>query len=859
MKVTATLLALTLMAVAGGSMLEATPLPRAHLSLDEDWSFRQIDREEWYPAEVPGVVHLDLQRNGLIADPFMSTVEESIQWIGKTDWEYRRKFSVPRDVLERKNVELVFDGLDTYAEVYLNDELVLEAINMYRWWRVPVTGKLKESGNELRVVFRSPIVRDLPRVGESGYVLPAANDKEERTSPYTRKAPYSFGWDWGPRFVTAGIWKPVRIEAWEDVRLTDVFIRQTEHSDDTVELEADVEILGSDDAAGSAKIEILVDGETVATENVSVSPGAKIHTVSFEIDDPRLWWPNGLGEQPLYTVTTKLRREGETVDETSSRIGLRTIELVREEDKWGKSFKFVVNGVPVFAKGANWIPADSFLPRVTRERLEQRLGSAKRANFNMLRVWAGGIYESDDFYDLADEMGLLIWEDFHFSTSLYPADEAFLANVAVEAEHAIRRLRNRPSLALWCGNNEVEGGWEHWGWKHVLPNWLFNDYEKLFHELLPSVVAKFDPTRSYWPSSPSANREADPGSPDNGDMHYWGVWHAAEPFSKYEETPTRFMSEYGFQSFPELETIKSFVPPWEEMAIDSRSMLAHQKHPRGNQLIREYMLRDYPEPKDFPSFLYVSQVLQAEGIKLGAEYHRRSMPRTMGTLYWQLNDCWPVASWSSIDYYGRWKALQYYAKRFFENILVSTAEEDGAIQVYVVSDLTEVVRAALDVRLLHLDGETLWSTGKEIVVQPLTSASELSIAKNELLGDHDPSEVFLRVEITADGETLSANNRFFMPPKDLALARPTLETTVRSSDAGFEITVETDTLARNVRLSYGPDDGFFTDNYFDLLPGAPLTLTWESETDVTLEDFQEGLVVESIVDAFGVDTGSASD
>jgi beta-mannosidase len=851
MKLAAVGLAVIVLFAITAPLAHAADTPRLNISLDDDWSFRQVDREEWYPAEVPGVIHLDLYRNELIADPFYAYVEENLQWIGKTDWEYRREFSVPQKVLDRKNLELVFDGLDTYAEVYLNDELVLEAINMYRWWRVPVAGLLKAESNELRVVFRSPIVKDLHRVGEAGYELPAANDKEENTSPYTRKAPYSFGWDWGPRFVTAGIWKPVRLEAWDDARLTDVFIRQIELGEKNAQLEADVEILGGEEADGSARIEILVDGAAVASEKVRIEAGAHIHVVSFDIDDPELWWPNGLGEQPLYTITTRLERNGDAIDEASSRIGLRTIELRREKDEWGKSFEFVVNGVPVFAKGANWIPADSFLPRITRETLADRLGSAKKANMNMLRVWAGGVYESDDFYDLADEMGLLVWEDFHFSTSLYPADEAFLANVAVEAEHAIRRLRNHPSLALWCGNNEVETGWEHWGWKHVLPNWLFKDYEKLFHDLLPKVVAEHDPTRAYWPSSPSANLEADPGSPDNGDMHYWGVWHGAEPFEKFEEIPTRFMSEYGFQSFPELKTLKSFVPPWEEMAIDSRSMLSHQKHPRGNELIKEYMLRDYPEPKDFPSFLYVSQVLQAEGIKLGAEFHRRSMPRTMGTLYWQANDCWPVASWASTDYFGRWKALQYYAKRFFENVLVSTSEEDGEIHVYAVSHLIDPIDAVLDLKLLRLDGESLWSTSKKFTVQPLTSRSEFSISKDELLGEHDPAGIFLHVEITTDGRALSSNNRFFKPPKDLALARPTLETKVTGAADGFEITVKTDTLARNVRLTYEPDDGFFTDNYFDLIPGTPATLVYEPAGEVTIEDFKKGLVVESIVDAFG--------
>lgn len=833
---------------------DAASRPRTRVSLDDGWTFRQLGREEWYPAEVPGVVHLDLHRNELIAEPFFGYVEEGLQWIGKTDWEYRREFSVSQNVLDRKNIELVFDGLDTYAEVYLNDELVLEAINMYRTWRVPVTGLLQAEDNELRIIFRSPINKDLPRVGEAGYELPAANDKEENTSPYTRKAPYSFGWDWGPRFVTSGIWKPVRLEAWDDARLVDVFVRQIELGEKKAHLEADVEILGAEDASGPVTVEIQVDGTAVATEKVQLEVSAHAHTVSFEIRDPERWWPNGLGEQPLYTVTTSLTRKGKAIDETSSRIGLRTIELRREPDEWGKSFEFVVNGVPVFAKGANWIPADSFLPRITRERLEDRLGSAKRANMNMLRVWAGGIYESDDFYDLADEMGLLIWEDFHFSTSLYPADEAFLANVEVEAEHAIRRLRNHPSLALWCGNNEVETGWQHWGWKYYLPNWLFNDYEKLFHELLPKVVAKHDPTRAYWPSSPSANGEADPGSPDNGDMHYWGVWHASEPFEKFEQIPTRFMSEYGFQSFPELKTIKSFAPPWEELAIDSRTMMSHQKHPRGNQLIREYMLRDYEEPKDFASFLYVSQVLQAEGIKLGAEYHRRSMPRTMGTLYWQLNDCWPVASWASIDYFGRWKALQYYAKRFFSNVLVSTAEAEGEIGVYVVSDLAEPFEGVLEVKLLDFKGETLWSQREDLSVTPLASSKEITIDKELLLEGRDPSSVFLRVLLTEEEQEVSSNNRFFLPPKDLALVKPTITAKVTDSGSGFEVSVSSDTLARNVRLTYEPDDGFFTDNYFDLLPGTMVTVNYEPKGEVALEALRSGLVVESILDAFVPET-----
>jgi beta-mannosidase len=365
------------------------------------------------------------------------------------------------------------------------------------------------------------------------------------------------------------------------------------------------------------------------------------------------------------------------------------------------------------------------------------------------------------------------------------------------------------------------------------------------------VVAEHDPTRPYWPSSPSANLETMPNSAENGDMHYWGVWHGAEPFEAFERHPTRFMSEYGFQSFPELKTIKSFAPDW-QLAIDSQVMMSHQKHPRGNQLIREYMLRDYPEPKDFASFLYVSQVLQAEGMKVGAEYLRRSRPRTMGSLYWQLNDCWPVASWASIDYFGRWKALQYYARRFYSDVLVSTAEEEGEIGVYVVSDLTDPIPALLEAQLLDLKGRTLWEKRVDLTIAPLASRKELTIPRATLLEGREPSAVFLRVQVTGEGETLSSNHRFFEPPKKMTLAKPKLAAKVVEADGGFRVTVSSDTLARNVRLTYGPDDGFFTDNFFDLVPRRPVEVLFRPQGEVTLEDFREGLAVESIVDAFSV-------
>ena len=401
---------------------------------------------------------------------------------------------------------------------------------------------------------------------------------------------------------------------------------------------------------------------------------------------------------------------GKTVDERSVKTGIRSLEVRRENDEWGQSFAFVVNGIPVFGKGANWIPADSFPTRIPKEKYRWLLQSAADANMNMIRVWGGGIYETDEFYEICDELGILVWQDFMFACSMYPGDQPFLDSVRAEAEDNVRRLRNHPSIAIWAGNNEVEAAWLNWGWRQSLPASVWDDYLKIFEGVLKEVCedARSKPpvlvqltTMVVWRMIQTQLK--------SGDVHSWKVWHFAAPFTDYQKEFPRFMSEYGFQSFPSIETVKSYALP-NEHEIQSPVMMAHQRHPRGNQLIKEYMLREYAEPKDFESFLYVSQVLQAEGIKVGAEHLRRIMPRNMGSLYWQLNDCWPVASWSSIDYFGRWKALQYYAKRFYSPVLLSPVVEEKDLKFYVVSDRPTPTPALLSVELRDLDGNTLVDT-----------------------------------------------------------------------------------------------------------------------------------------------------
>src|SRR6266481_2431683 len=660
-------------------------LQRITISAPSGWQFREAGKDKWYPATVPGCVHTDLLNNKLIEDPFYRDNEKRLQWIGKTDWEYQTSFNITPEMFARKNLELVFQGLDTYADISLNSEPLLSTDNMFRTWRVNARRLAKVGPNTLTIRFRSPINEVLPIMAKMAYELPASNDQGEKTSPHTRKAPYQYGWDWGPRFVTSGIWRTVSLEAWDDARISDLHILPKDIRANAAKVTAEVEVVARANTNATIVIDNVRDKRVAAERRVSLAPGVNRIALDIAISHPSLWWPNGLGAHPLYAFKARLLINGKPIDEATKRTGLRALELRQQRDDSGKSFAFVINGMPVFAKGGNWIPADSFPTRITRDKYRELLGSVRDTNMNMLRVWGGGIYESDDFYDLCDEMGILVWQDFMFGCSMYPGDQKFLDNVRQEAIDNVKRLRNHPSIVIWVGNNEIESAWKHWGWKNKLPVKLWDDYLKIFYGVLPEVCKSLDPSRPYWPSSPSSNLEDDPESQKMGDLHYWQVWHASAPFTEYEKQFPRFMSEYGFQSFPQFETVSTYTAP-ADRDIKSPVMMAHQRHPRGNQLIREYMLREYPEPKDFESFLYVSQVLQAEGIKIGAEHLRRIMPHNMGSLYWQIDDCWPVASWSSIDYTGRWKVLQYYARRFYGDILLSPHEENGNLNFYVVSD-----------------------------------------------------------------------------------------------------------------------------------------------------------------------------
>jgi beta-mannosidase len=846
---------------------QSTRAQSAVLNLDHGWQFRQItstaqDAEAgWLPATVPGDIHLDLLANKKIEDPFYRDNEAKLQWIENASWEYRDTFDIAPALLARANVDLVFDGLDSAAQILLNGTQILNSDDSFRTWRVSAKKYLHPGSNSLYVVFPSPIA--------AAQLVAAMDPWQPRTGTaaktYIRKAAYEYGWDWGPRFVTSGIWRPVRIEAWDKARIADFAIRQRDVSKTVAHIDAEVEIEASSGEPAQVSLRYSA-GAAPATANrlVALHTGTNVIDIPIEIRQPKLWYPAGYGDQPLYEFTANISIAGQTADKRTTKAGLRSIVLDRHLDQWGRSFQLVVNGIPIFAKGADVIPFDSFPNRVTTADYRRILESARDANMNMIRHWGGGYYESDEFYEICDELGIMVWQDFMFGNDWQPGTYNFKLSIEAEADDQVRRLRNHPSIVVWCGNNETE---EALGWapRDKLPlevkYQMWQDYLTEFSGILNRVVERLDAETPYWPSSPSADYEELSSKYQSGDAHLWDVWHGRVPFSTYETHNSRFVTEYGFQSFPEMKTIESFTQPEDRIGIFTPVMLAHQKNNEGNAIIHDYLLKDYPEPKDFASFLYVSQVLQAEGIKIGAEHFRRSRPETMGSIFWQLNDCWPVASWSSIDYYGRWKALQYYARRFYAPILVSPHVEGGSVKVYIVSDKTTAQPATLRVRLMDFDGKVLLEDNHDVSVDPLTSKVYLDwpLAKLAQAGATDTSRVFVVAELMNRGgiEMAPQNLIYLAPTKEVRLKPAALKVDVAqekskvsfSGDIGnYLVRITSSVLARDVYLSFGDLDVKVSDNYFDLLPGETVEIGVSSTA--SLDDLKSQFHVISLTDAF---------
>ncbi len=867
------LLAFASFSVLASAVFASEPNDRI---IDSGWKFRVVASsgtadhagiQDWHAAQVPGVVQTDLLQNKLIPDPFYQDNEARLQWISLADWEYQTSFDVDAATLAHEHVDLVFDGLDTFADVYLNDKQVLAADNMFRRWRVDAKSALKVGSNTLRIVLHSPITRMLPYVKSLPFQLAAPNDVsapgEPAVSPYIRKAPYQFGWDWGPRYVTLGIWQPVHLVTWDAARIENFHIDQQKISADSANLAASLSIDST--KTGSVTVTFShrdLDGGASVNDGSQTFPldaGSNAISFPFHIAKPKLWYPVGYGAQSRYVFSAVVRVGKETLAHADVKTGLRSVELRRVDDQWGKSFAFYVNGIAVFAKGADVIPFDSFPNRVTPAQHRQILQSARDAHMNMVREWGGGYYESDDFYDICDELGILVWQEFAFGGAMVPGTVDWQNNVQQEAVEQIKRLRDHPSIVLWCGNNEVETGWYHWGDRQELRNAIspmqsfrvWQDYIILFADILKSAVNTYAGV-PYWPSSPSANFEEPPDNQHNGDMHYWAVWHQQAPAMDYTRQFPRFMSEFGFQSFPEMRTIRTFAEP-SDFDIHSVTMQSHQKNNGGNDRILTYMLREYREPKNFESYVYLSQVQQAEIIKIGAEHLRRQRPRVMGSLYWQLNDCWPVASWASIDYYGRWKALQYYAKKFYDDVIVSPFAHDGKIDVYVVSDKLQPLTGTVHTRLLDFSGKVLAEQTKDVQIAPQSSAITLTLDRKDFLGaaNADPAKSFLVFDLDVAGKRVSRNLQFFGAMHDLDLpVAPKIDATIaKSADgAGYTVTLQSRVLARSAYLCFGDNDAQFSDNYIDLLPGEPVTLSVTSPA--SLDQLKSSMKLTSLTEAY---------
>ncbi len=861
-------------------------------TIHEGWRFRQGSSECWHSATVPGTVHTDLMSHGLIDDPFYRFNERSVQWIDKEDWMYETRFTPTAEELAASSQTLVFNGLDTYADVYLNHQLLVSVDNMHRTWRCNVKGILKEGENLLEVYFKSPIRRNIPKWDALPYQHNTGPDHSwiggvfnKTVSIFARTAGYEYGWDWGPRMVTFGIWRPVVLQTWTEAHLADTYHKQNDVTAKRARLTTIVEVDADSDIAG-ATLTVTADGKKVATKKCNLTKGHNKISVDYTINNPRLWWTHQLGEQYLYEFETTLAANGKVLDSSKLDIGLRSIKVISEDDEHGRCFYFMLNGQPLFAKGSNMVPNDNFLPRVTDSIYRQVVLDAKAVNMNMIRVWGGGIYEDDAFYRHCDEQGILIWQDFAFACGTWPADSAFLASVREEAIDNVKRIRNHAALAILIGNNESQDVW--WGWgnkKKQLDEMGYGDevwemQYNLFYRTLPDVVKEYAPNVTYRPSSPWW-KDDQPSDGRYGDDHYWGVWHGAEPFDAYYDHHVRFESEYGFQSFPEYESILKYAPYEVDHNIYSDAMMIHQKAGTyANHRIEEYMKRDYRMPSDFKTFVYVGQVMQGDGVKMGMEAFRRDRPYCMGSLVWQLNDCWPVASWSSRDYYGRWKALHYFTKYAYDDILVAPRvydpnaakpdpnrqvaalpsasnsttrhidqkrSDNQVLEIKLVSDRLKKAKGTFTLTTMTLDGRTVYTEKSALTMPANTAILVMTRDVNDILGGEKPENVIFHMTYTTGDKTYS-NIAYAARQKDMNYTRPNITTSVVPAGDGYDVTLTTDIFARGVFMAIKGIDNFFADNYFDMLPGTQRTIHVRSTKP--LDQFKSELEVVTLGDIY---------
>lgn len=816
------------------------------LSLNGSWKFRKLPGSDWVEAIVPGSVTYDLFRAGQLPDPYFRENEHLAIEAAKHDYEYIRTFHAEESFLRQEKIVLVCEGLDTIADIAVNGIFVAHTQNMHRTYEFDVKHLLKAGENTIAVTLFSPLAYiDAKEALNNGTW--GAPDGPMKGFQHIRKAHCMFGWDWGPQIPDLGIWRSIYLLGMNTGRLKDVYITQ-KHTANQVALSIKVEAETWQHAETCVDITVTSpDGEVV---DHLLAPLAGKQTFELKVNEPKIWWPNGYGAQPLYTVNVQLLSNTNKLDNQTYRIGLRTVGVRREKDAWGESFEFNVNGVSIFAMGADYIPEDNMLARCNLKRSEQLIKSCAEANFNCLRMWGGGYFADDWFYDLCDRYGLLLWQDFLFGCASYEFTDEFADEIRNEARDNIKRIRHHASLGLWCGNNEMEWGWE--GWAFPKTPKLKTDYLKLFEMLLPEVLKEYDPNTFYWPASPSSGGSFDdPNAVERGDVHFWDVWHTNKPYNEYRKHLHRFVSEYGFQSLPSMKTIESFTLP-EDRNYLSPVMESHQKSPGASGKILSYLSKVLKYPASLELLVYASQVMQADAIRYGVEHWRRHRGICMGSVYWQLNDCWPVTSWASIDYYGRWKALHYSAKRFYNPLLLSVAESETAAELHLSNETLQPASGTVVWKLRDNSSKVIREGALSESVDALSSKLIASLDFSDVMPDKfEQRKYYLEYAWIVEGKTVSAGSTLFVEPKFFSFFNPELSLEIEQDEQDFIITVSSNAFAKYIELDTESFDVRFDDNYFDLSAGSTRIIRANKASlsePVTVEAFKKAIRARSIYD-----------
>lgn len=783
-------------------------------TLNGTWQLSAGHRSlESVDMQIPGTVLSGLLAAGKIKDPFYRTNEDATRALFWKDYVFTRTFDVDEELLAQQHIVLVCEGLDTLAEISINGTFLAKTDNMHRTWKFQAKKLLHPGKNEIQIVFRSVLrfIEDYPYEAHKKInYIPCGSMKGNQL---LRKAHSTFGWDWGPQTIDAGIFRDIYLQGYSHARIEDIRIHQQHAKNVSVQ----TSITLSESVPGQKLcVELSEDGADKPLQTKLCKTNADgVAAVDFVIENPKLWWPNDYGDQPLYIVrTTLLDEDGTSLESITRRIGLRTLTISQEKDEWGNEFAFCVNGVKIFTRGGNYIPDDCLYTRITEKKLDYILESCRRAHFNCVRVWGGGYYPSDAFYDLCDEKGLIVWQDLMYACNVYDVTDAFAENCRQETYDNVRRLRHHASLGLWCGNNEIESAWDHWGDFQKETPYLRADYIRLFEEVLPKAVQEADGETFYWHSSPSSGGCFDnPDDANRGDTHYWDVWHGQKPFTDYRKYFFRFCSEFGFQSFPCAKTVNSFTLE-DDRNIFSRVMESHQKNDAANGKMLYYLSENLRYPKDLTHLLYASQVLQGMAIKYGVDHWRRNRGRCMGTLYWQINDDWPAPSWSSIDYFGRWKALHYMAQKFYAPHAVSMTLEDHRCHVYFSNESFETTEYSLTLSIRDLSGNVL-ETYETKGNSPAFSAIETAVV-DICSWEDQKDDIFLEAVIHTKDQKVLKDVETLVPYKYLNLKSPVISTEAEETNDAFILHISSDCFAPFVALDFDDADVIFSDNFFHL-------------------------------------------